>query len=266
MHFPTGILGWLIALFSVLLLVIDVDAHNLALGPSKNTGHSEDIASNFWERAASMGVAVQKYAEQALDDATVTYASAASRIEDVELSMTHLIERTEAMKASIVEQHGKSVDDLYDLLAAEMGKLAQEIKEAFPPPDHAENHAERQLVMAKILTKVNDGVIRAVVAAGIPEDEAKVHFEAMEPHILNILVTTGDLLEQHPTLALALLFSVVDMVVPQSWILRPIFGLFGFGPAGTLKGSIAAWAQSRFFGAYIPAGSWFSKLQSASMG
>lgn len=33
----------------------------------------------------------------------------------------------------------------------------------------------------------------------------------------------------------------------------------------SLAGSVAAWAQSLFFGAYVPQGSWFSLLQSAGM-
>jgi hypothetical protein len=276
MHFSTRFIGCqLIALFSVLPTVIDAKptlswsnpaTWPNALGVYQNTWHSEDVASNFWERAASMGGAVQKYAEHVLQDATLTYASAASGITDVKLSMSHLIERTQIMKASVVEQHGKSVHDLYEILAVEMAKLADEIKDDFPPPDHAENHGERQILMAKILLKVEGGVVRAAVAVGIPEHEARVHFEAMEPHIRSILVTAGDLIEQHPTIAEVLMFSIVGMVVPQSWFLRPIFGLFGFGPAGSVKGKTAAWAQSRFFGAYIPAGSWFSRLQSASMG
>ncbi|KZP05891.1 hypothetical protein FIBSPDRAFT_681621, partial [Athelia psychrophila] len=175
---------------------------------------------NFWDRAASMGVILQKYADYVLQDATVTYASATSGIADVKLSMSHLIERTQIMKASVVGQHRKSVNDLYEILAVEMGKIADEIKEDFPPPDRAENHAERQILMAKILLKVE-----------------------------------GDLIEQHPAIAGALMFSVVGMVVPQYWILRPIFTLFGFGPAGPVKGKTAAWAQRRFFGATIPAGS-----------
>lgn len=32
-----------------------------------------------------------------------------------------------------------------------------------------------------------------------------------------------------------------------------------------IPGSAAAWAQRRFFGAVIPAGSWFATLQSASI-
>lgn len=119
---------------------------------------------------------------------------------------------------------------------------------------------KRNLSTAKILLKVAGGVIRAVVAVGIPEDEARCHFEAMEPHIRNILVIAGDLIEQHPALAGILLPSVVGMVARGPWLLRPIFGLLGFEPSSTLKGKAAAWAQSRFFGAHIPTRGWFSKL------
>ncbi|KZP16108.1 hypothetical protein FIBSPDRAFT_895304 [Athelia psychrophila] len=143
--------------------------------------------------------------------------------------MSRLSERTQLMKASVVEQHGKSGNDLYEILVVEMGKLAHEIREA----------------------KSVDGedIIEAV---GIPEDEARCHFEAMEPHIRNILVIAGDLIEQHPALAGILLPSVVGMVARGPWLLRPIFGLLGFEPSSTLKGKAAAWAQSRFFGAHIP--------------
>ncbi|KZP05903.1 hypothetical protein FIBSPDRAFT_765221, partial [Athelia psychrophila] len=217
-----------------------------------------------WDRAASVGAAAQKYAEHVLDDASVTYTPAASGMADIKLSMSHLIERTKIMEASIVEQYGKSLDDLYELLAVEMGKLAQEIREEFPPPDHAQNHAERQRLIAKTLRKAKGGFIRAFITAGIPKDEARSHWKAMESYIRYILVTAGDLIEQHPVIA-GVLLATVAYLVPKSRFLRPIFDLFGFGLSGPVKGSFAARAQSRFFGAYIPLGSWFSKLQAASM-
>ncbi|KAF8128181.1 hypothetical protein EV363DRAFT_1400662 [Boletus edulis] len=49
------------------------------------------------------------------------------------------------------------------------------------------------------------------------------------------------------------------------WILAPFLPLLGFGPLGPIKGSIAAWCQSYFWGAAVPAGSWFSWLQAAGM-
>ncbi|OSX55995.1 hypothetical protein POSPLADRAFT_1063127 [Postia placenta MAD-698-R-SB12] len=55
------------------------------------------------------------------------------------------------------------------------------------------------------------------------------------------------------------------MLIPEEWILDPLIQLFGIGPSGPEKGSIAAWAQRTFFGAEVKAGSWFSLLQSAGM-
>ncbi|KZP16129.1 hypothetical protein FIBSPDRAFT_866369 [Athelia psychrophila] len=40
---------------------------------------------------------------------------------------------------------------------------------------------------------------------------------------------------------------------------------FQFSHHSVIAGKTTAWAESRLFGAYIPAHSWFSCLQSASM-
>lgn len=48
----------------------------------------------------------------------------------------------------------------------------------------------------------------------------------------------GVIVERHPQLLPILAFSVVGMFIPESWILRPFLGLFGFGPAGPLEGAL----------------------------
>ncbi|KAK7681796.1 hypothetical protein QCA50_015143 [Cerrena zonata] len=61
----------------------------------------------------------------------------------------------------------------------------------------------------------------------------------------------------------ALLSRVFQALLPavRFSVLRGL----GFGSAGPVKGSIAAWAQNFFFGAAVPEGSWFSLLQRAGM-
>jgi len=237
-----------------------------ALGTYVKAWKVEETTTSFWDRAAAMGPSVQKYADTILHDASGTYASTVSRIADLKLSVTQVTERAKILKETVEELHKKSANDLYDGLAVEMVKLSKEIQDEFPPPNQAEHHFERNHTIATILARVESGVVHAAVEVGIPESEIRFHFEAMEPHIRDIIVIAGDLAEQHPTIAEVLLFSVAGLIIPEAWFLRPIFGLFGFGPAGTLKGSTAAWAQRRFFGGYIPAGSWFSRLQSIGMG
>ena len=46
----------------------------------------------------------------------------------------------------------------------------------------------------------------------------------------------GDLAEQHPTILEIMLFSGAVMLIPESWFLRPLLTMFGFGPSGPIKG------------------------------
>ena len=75
------------------------------------------------------------------------------------------------------------------------------------------------------------------------------------------------------------------MLIPESWILRPLLSMMGYGPYGPIKGrqsiddyhrqmdlsyyeplgSPAAWAQRRLWGAAVSKGSWFAFLQRAGM-
>lgn len=94
----------------------------------------------------------------------------------------------------------------------------------------------------------------------------------------------GDCNEQHPQLLPVLISIVVVELIPGEWILRPLLGALGFGPAGPIKGalrpskynytcsaelgtaaSLAAWMQSYFGGGAVEAGSWFSWLQAVGM-
>ncbi|EKM51195.1 uncharacterized protein PHACADRAFT_263206 [Phanerochaete carnosa HHB-10118-sp] len=93
----------------------------------------------------------------------------------------------------------------------------------------------------------------------------RVSFDKLVPCIEKLVVVTGDLAEQHPILLDTLLFSATAMLIPESWILRPLLSLFGFGPFGPVKGSSAAWAQRTFWGAAVKKNSWFSALQRAGM-
>lgn len=96
---------------------------------------------------------------------------------------------------------------------------------------------------------------------------------------------TGGINEQHPQLLPALAFSVLAMLIPEAWILRPLLSMFGFGPEGPVKGTLKFYIeprilktqidtlgsavvslQSYFWGAEVGTWNWFSLLQAAGMG
>lgn len=52
-------------------------------------------------------------------------------------------------------------------------------------------------------------------------------------------VFPGDVIEQHPVLADMVIGYVLWGFVADKWVLKPLFGLIGFGPLGPVKGALS---------------------------
>ncbi|TRM62059.1 hypothetical protein BD626DRAFT_499654, partial [Schizophyllum amplum] len=100
----------------------------------------------------------------------------------------------------------------------------------------------------------SDAAVKDVlVKHGVQEEDAQVVLEHIGRLLVQMVVITGDIHELHPVL------------FDTGWIMRPLLSVFGFGPAGPVKGSAAAWMQRQFWGAAVVEDSWFSFLQRAGM-
>ncbi|CAK5275417.1 unnamed protein product [Mycena citricolor] len=156
-----------------------------------------------------------------------------------------------------------------DILAA-FGLLSEELQKLFPPPEKAQGHAERVASLTAILDKVGQVIVGVLVQHGVDEDETREKWVQFESVVLDVFVLMGDLAEQHPIISSMILSVVMYEIagIPQgagALFARSLLHLFGLGPAGPTKNSLAAWAQSLFFGPAISKGSWFAKLQKISM-
>jgi len=123
-------------------------------------------------------------------------------------------------------------------------------------------------MVVAVLDKAEQGLLDLARKHGMSEDgleRVRESFGLLKPRIEKLVVITGDLVEQHPVIFSALISSAVAMLIPESWILRPLLSVMGYGPYGPIKGSPAAWAQRRFWGATVKKGSWFAILQKAGM-
>ncbi|EED83178.1 predicted protein [Postia placenta Mad-698-R] len=205
---------------------------------------NEALDIDFWERAAQLGDLARKYAESHISQVQSTYphegvgtikdaisqmVSCATGFKALIIKQTSLRTARDTSNSETVSDDVSSealVDDIVDKVDKILAELLEELSVAFPPPDHAAHHAEREIQVSKIL---------------------------------------GDIAEQHPDLVEILLITAVFMIIPEGWILRPVARLFGIGPYGPVKGSTAAWAQRTFYGAEVKAGSWFAHLQRAGM-
>ncbi|KAF9224491.1 hypothetical protein BS17DRAFT_703034, partial [Gyrodon lividus] len=167
-----------------------------------------------------------------------------------------------------LEGHQVTMDTFSKELALVLAKVIEELNQEFPPPDTAPTHAERSVMVSHMLDKVDTGLLNLCDQHGIDTALLSDYLRVVRPHLEALVVTAGDLAEQHPKLLDVLVFSVISMLIPEGWFLQPLLRAFGFGSKGPIKGgrTLAAWVQKRFFGAAVPAGSWFSYLQSVAMG
>lgn len=137
-----------------------------------------------------MGDSIHNYTEARLQDTIAAYGVANSHIENLKRSTSQIVLSASNFRSK-VEVSGKSLDDISEMLAVEFGKLAQDIMKAFPLPELAEHHNETSKVASQVLGKVGEAFILACGAVGIPEEEATAFFQAIEPHVHQIIVIAG---------------------------------------------------------------------------
>jgi len=161
-----------------------------------------------------------------------------------------------------------SLNQISHVLSEEFDLILQEMQENFPeelPEDNDSRHAERVKIVTWVMDNVENSLVKVTGLWGIPEPHTRMRFQEIKLHVTNVVLVAGHIADRHPVLTEMIIFSGAAMLIPSPLILRPFLRLFGFGPYGPVKGSIAAWAQRRFFGGFITSGSWFSMLQAAGM-
>ncbi|KAF7290892.1 hypothetical protein HMN09_01267600 [Mycena chlorophos] len=156
-----------------------------------------------------------------------------------------------------------------DAVAADLevafGAVINELQEMFPEPKDAAGHENRSKAVEVALEKAGVVLIKVCGDHGLDEERVAAHWEPIRAYLLTAIVFLGDIVEQHPVLFESLFFVLVIAILPEVWLSRPLFRIFGFGPQGPIKGSAAAWAQRVFFGARVQENSWFAILQRAGM-
>lgn len=162
------------------------------------------------------------------------------------------------------EQRGIPFDSVLEDFQNTFRALFEELKEQLPPPEEAPGHEKRILLINTVLDRVEETFLRVAIKYGASEEVLKNHTTSLMSGVQHIMVTIGDLYEQHPELAWTLLRIMTGMSFAQEFLLIAL-RTFGLGALGPIKGSAAAWLQAWLFGPAVPKGSWFSALQRLPM-
>ncbi|KAG9308586.1 hypothetical protein JVU11DRAFT_11690 [Chiua virens] len=221
---------------------------------------------DFWDIAKKYEQVLQDYVPRLLKSADAYFKS--TKFTDITIAMDHIVSVTATFRDSIeggIEARQITFETLTEELEGIFMAIASELKKT-PPPNKAPGHTERAEMVERVMDDAEQALVNLVARHGIEQEAITSYLSALKPHIHALIVIVGDINEQHPKLLPILAFSVAALLIPESWILRPFLSLFGFGPTGPMKGSAAAWLQSRLWGATVEAGSWFSLLQKAGMG
>ncbi|KAF9565510.1 hypothetical protein CPC08DRAFT_166928 [Agrocybe pediades] len=244
-------------------------AVNIALN---DVAHQFDEATGgldvLGENAAKVLDAVSKDAVNRFEDATHAVDALRRLIED-------LINSTEELRLDAdqvpVGKGSFSFNVFVQKLAGHVESIIVDLEKelALPPPENqTDAFKQRNATITLILDKVEDAIVRVYALWDVSEAEARRRFRPVKTHIRDVILVIGKLADEHPAVANAIVVAAVMGTVPsigELIVLRPLLTVLGFGPAGPIKGSLAASMQMFFFGRMIIPGSWFSLLQSVSM-
>ncbi|KAG1764650.1 hypothetical protein EDD22DRAFT_445650 [Suillus occidentalis] len=274
--------------FDHLLIPRGCVAYNLtegfdSLSASAHTwydSHFSDTGESFWDKIVELGPNIKKNIEEYADElflhAVELYPS--DKLTEFRESMVNVTATATVLHkvcSGAAEDSGVSFQTVIEEHQDMFFVLFEGLMEMFPPPDEAPGHDNRTIMISTALDRFEEVFLQVATELGVSEELLKSHSNSLKFVVQHVIVTMGDLVEQHPDIAKTLLFVAIAELAPSllpevgvlfdGWLLRQLLRLLGFGPLGPIKGGIAAWLQRWIFGPIIPGGSWFAVLQRLAM-
>ncbi|KAG0691508.1 hypothetical protein DFH29DRAFT_977940 [Suillus ampliporus] len=213
---------------------------------------------NVWDKITELGPDIQGYPEKLYHHAMAVYPS--EKISEFRESVDSVASTATALHQAFkgaAEQCEIPLDSVSEELGNMFRALFEELKEQFPPPGEAPGHEN-------LLDRIEESFLQFIINRGMSEEPLRSHSNSLKSGVQHIVVTIGDLYEQHPQLAWALSCITTGTLFAQG-ILLTALRIIGFGALGPIKGTAAAWLQGWFFGAAVPGGGWFAVLQRLAM-
>ncbi|KAI0026854.1 hypothetical protein K488DRAFT_91768 [Vararia minispora EC-137] len=218
---------------------------------------------DWWNQAEALGYKLKRWTDAELAKARKVAGAGIDAFrqhaDGVVIAARHL-----SMHVAQGEQQA-----VHDELARALEDTLEEMRAAFPPPEDAPGHEARREAVRRALALAAEKIVEVLRGRiGVDEETLRRDVRAVCAALEPMIVTAGDLVEQHPVLAETFIIvgaALLGALIPEWFILRPLIRVFGFGPLGPVKGSPAAWAQRYFWGAAVAEGSWFAALQRAGM-
>lgn len=216
--------------------------------------------ADFWDAAKQLSEKVRIYTETKLNEAAANVPLAAEKIKQFKETMSQVVVASNNLREDIeaaAAKQGLTLDGISDALSEKLHLVFLKLQEEFPgdlPEDLEKRHVDRANVVKWVMDEVESVLVDIIGAT--PECHIKIHeirikveeviliagthfpLDMYEPQsTLTLLFILGDIADQHPILTEMIIFSGAALLIPSSLVLRPLLGLFGFGPYGPVKGA-----------------------------
>lgn len=147
---------------------------------------------DFWECALSIGQKAHDYATHLVEDAVKNVEpTVAVKMNHVVSTMHVIVSDTEALKNTIAQAQGASLDDIKNGIEKVLADLLEELKEQFPPPNQAPTHAERKGNVSLVLNKIEGAFVKLCVQHGMSEEQLRIHLDPIMRNIETVIVILG---------------------------------------------------------------------------
>jgi len=212
-------------------------------------------APDFWAKVEAPGDAFR-----AIVDSTARIPEVASSLNELKDLITQVTDVSNQFHEDLQRRiHSVDTEHLSAKLSTELDLVWEDFKAEFSLPlaeEEDARYSQRKEMISWLMRRVEDAAVKILVLDQIPESDVRARFGEIEPKITDALLiagkmlwhlvlndnliltgTPGRLMDRHPILVGVIVVSAIAWTAPESWLLRPLFRMFGFGPDGPVKGS-----------------------------
>jgi hypothetical protein len=149
-----------------------------------------------WEKIISVQEGLLRYTDGALNDATRDF-HIPDQVGAFKEVFRELISEAADLRVKItnlINQNGGRLEDISDELGQAFGVILDDLKAAFPPPDHAPGHQQRQEMTTSVLDKAEQAILDLASKHGMSEEhlhELQASLEKLKPIVMKLVVITG---------------------------------------------------------------------------
>ena len=95
-------------------------------------------------------------------------------------------------RTTVLEENNVSAEQFSDEVSKAFQDVLDSLRKAFPSPDEAPGHEEREQMFREALSKMENGLVYASMKLGLPEKDVRLFWSKIEPALEKFLVISGE--------------------------------------------------------------------------